>query len=210
MSLPNDPASILDGFEVPGHRNWYSIGFGESRVTVFSQQVRALNLAWALRESGAVGVGPVIVIGGGAAGLSVAAGLAHGGVRVTVLERERELLPLQRNCSKRHLHPHIFDWPNELSENTRADLPLLDWRAGTASDVARAIESGFLDLVEVSDGQLDFCCCVQDIALDSPSVQTLNFWNANGQASGKAAPLLPNDAFQMFDLLQAVHNAGAA
>jgi hypothetical protein len=49
MSLTAE--EILRTFEVPDHPNWYIVGFGASRVTVYSQQVRALNLAWALKNS---------------------------------------------------------------------------------------------------------------------------------------------------------------
>ena len=65
-------ATIIGACEVPGHRDWFSLGYGESRVTLRTQQVRALNLAWALNETKRLN-GPVVIVGGGAAGLSVAA-----------------------------------------------------------------------------------------------------------------------------------------
>ena len=159
---------VLDAFRVPTKGKWYTVGYGESRVTLYSQQVRALNLAWALAEAGqAVPKTRVVVIGGGAAGLSVAAGLAYAEADVTVLEKERDLLPLQRNCHKRHLHPHVFDWPEATADNTRADLPLLDWGAGVARDVALEIEDGFEELCS-RHASLRAHCGVENIQLDCP------------------------------------------
>lgn len=177
MTSPS-PEHTLAAFRVPTKSNWYALGVGQSRVTVHTQQVRALNLAWALRESGAVGSGPVLVIGGGAAGLTVAAGLAHHGIESLVLERERHLLPLQRNCRKRHLHPHIFDWPDEGSENTHAELPLLDWRAGMACDVAHTIEASFAELKLLSKGKLEARCGVEQINLDSPAAGRVTWFES--------------------------------
>lgn len=164
------PSEVLQAFQIPCHPNWYTIGYGESRVTLFTQQVRGLNLAWALSELGLSSNDSVIVIGGGAAGLSVAAGIAKRGASVTVLEKERHLVPLQRNCHKRHLHPHIFDWPDRAADNTRADLPLLDWQAASARDVALSLEEAFEELVREFRGKLAYYCQATDIGIDSPSV----------------------------------------
>ena len=164
---PMTPSKAIKAFEVPGHDAWYVIGYGEDRVTVYTQQVRALNLAWALKESGRMVQGPVVVVGGGAAGLAAAAGLAHLGAEVTVLERESHVLPLQRNCYKRHLHPHVFDWPLETSANINAGLPLLTWRAGMAREVARSLETAFFDLTS-EHRRLGCVTHVSNIRVDLP------------------------------------------
>lgn len=45
-------------------------------------------------------------------------------------------MPLQQGSDTRWLHPHIYDWPDEGSEADVAMLPLLNWTAARASDVA--------------------------------------------------------------------------
>jgi hypothetical protein len=169
-----NPEQVLGAFQIPHRSNWFTIGYGQSRVTVRSQQVRALNLAWAIRND-ARPKGPFIVIGGGAAGVTVAAGLAHFGEEVTVLEKQDVLLPLQYHCQKRHIHPHVFDWPHDSAENPFADLPLLNWKAGSARDVARTIASAFDEERFRHKGRLKLEFEVKDIEIDSPSPGRLSY-----------------------------------
>jgi hypothetical protein len=129
-----------------GEENLYIVGSFDSGVTVVSQQVRALNLAWALVESGVVPTLPfrttttppqIAVVGGGFAGVTVAAGLMRKGCTagITLFERCDTLLPLQQGSDSRWLHPKIYDWPNFDSEASSAYLPVLNWTAARASDV---------------------------------------------------------------------------
>jgi hypothetical protein len=139
-----DPAaSALSTYRVPG-KPLYIIGTFDTGVTVFSQQIRALNLVWGLIEAGLIPSGSpvapkrkVAVVGGGFTGLSVAAGLlkkqAH--ASITIFEQRDTLLPLQQGSDSRWLHPRIYDWPGEGSEPSVAMLPVLNWSAGRASDV---------------------------------------------------------------------------
>src|ERR1700712_5793768 len=112
---------ILERTCVPGYRQLFAMGvvgrpslrFAEQpRVTLRSQQVRAFNLAFALIKSGALTpAARVAVIGGGIAGVTVAAALCHHGYSVTILERRPGLMPLQAGSTQRWLHPHLIDWP---------------------------------------------------------------------------------------------------
>jgi hypothetical protein len=90
----------------------YIVGTFDTGVTVLSQQVRALNLVWALIESGLIPSGHhaptaasdvlnVAIVGSGFAGLSIAAGLMKKGadVRITIFEQRDTLTPCYR-CSK--------------------------------------------------------------------------------------------------------------
>jgi len=81
----------------------------------------------------------VCVVGGGFAGLTVAAGLARRGVQVTLLERAEALLASQRNNRVRSIHPHIHEWPRAGSLAPAAGLPLLDWHAGLSADMASEV-----------------------------------------------------------------------
>jgi hypothetical protein len=126
----------------------FFVGTFDTGVTVFSQQTRALNLAWAAVESDLVSTSQEInsdsskaqkiaIIGAGFSGLSIAAGLLSKGVssNITIFEQRDTLLPLQQGSDSRWLHPRIYDWPKEGSQASVAMLPILNWTAGRASDV---------------------------------------------------------------------------
>lgn len=126
----------------------FLIGLLDTGVTIFNQQVRALNLIWALDRANRLRPASAIaVVGGGIAGLTAAMALrkilsltpdsSHR--TVTLFEKRSVLCPLQRGCATRWVHPHIYDWPKEGSTNPSAGLPIMNWRAGRASDVATEI-----------------------------------------------------------------------
>ena len=118
-------------------------------VSVYSQQVRALNLAWALIETNEIPARSsyeaepsaqakkVAIVGAGFSGLSLAAGLMRkaADAQITIFEQRDTLLPLQHGSDTRWLHPRIYDWPAEMSEASAAMLPVLNWIAARASDV---------------------------------------------------------------------------
>lgn len=120
---------------VPGLRDVYILGARERRVTIKSQQVRALNLIWALHQTNRLQRGNVAVIGGGFGGLTAAAAAIRLHANVIVFERETEFASLQDRCDHRRVHPSLFDWPHDDSTNPEAALPVLTWTAGTAGRV---------------------------------------------------------------------------
>lgn len=150
---PADPllGPIFDRTVVPGYRQLFALGVlgqpapqfaQQPRVTLRCQQVRALNLAFALIHSGAIHpAAHLAVVGGGVAGVTIAAALSHHGYRVTVLERRPSLLPLQAGSTQRWLHPHLIDWPHAGSAEEEAGLPLLNWRAAPAGEVFRQLSA---------------------------------------------------------------------
>jgi hypothetical protein len=118
----------------------YILGCFETRVTLLSQQIRALNLIYSLFNERILKKGSrVAVIGGGVSGITAAAGAAFLECQVTLLEKNHYLLHLLRGNTTRWIHPHIYDWPEEGAENPNAGLPILNWRAGLAGDVTRQI-----------------------------------------------------------------------
>ena len=125
----------LESFRLQG--NVYVLGCFEKGLTIYSQQIRALNLAWSMVKSAPVeSLRRVAVVGGGFAGLSVAAGLLKKGVRhVALFEKHAVLCPLQQGSDARWVHPRIYEWPDKGSSLPTAALPLLNWNAGRASDV---------------------------------------------------------------------------
>ena len=163
----------------------YVVGCFERRVTLLSQQVRALNLVFSLRERGLLKEGDsVAVIGGGVAGLTAAAGAARLGCKVTLFEKADSLLHLFRGNHTRWLHPNVYDWPSPEATNDDAGLPLLNWRAGLADDVVRQIEEGWNVLPE--RGAIEVVCRAEITDLGSGTPRRLT-WNAPGHRSGKFA-----------------------
>jgi FAD dependent oxidoreductase len=150
-------AATIGTYQVPGFP-LYLIGAFDTGVTVMSQQVRAMNLVWALVESGAVRCDSaeagskrtsIAIVGGGFAGLSAAAALLKKGANaeITIFEQRDTLLPLQQGSDSRWLHPRIYDWPQEGSDASVAMLPVLNWTAARASDVVVQILSEWKTLV---------------------------------------------------------------
>jgi NAD(P)-binding Rossmann-like domain len=139
------PQDVIAGAAIPDHPNAYVLGCYDTRITLYSQQVRALELAHALLQAHYVTGGThAAVIGGGAGGLAMAAALALQGVGVVHLfERGPELMPLQSNARRRRLDPHIYNWPDSGADNEEAELPILDWKSGTATEVRESIVQGF-------------------------------------------------------------------
>jgi hypothetical protein len=121
----------------------YLIGSLERGVTVYRQQVRAHNLAWALSriDDDVYRQSHIAIVGGGITGLTAAAcvlGLFPN-ARVHLFERSPDLCSLQQGCDTRWLHPRIYDWPSRGSRAPSASLPVLDWTEGRASDVAAEV-----------------------------------------------------------------------
>ena len=136
--------NLLQHMAVPAKGAVYQIGCLEQRVTLYSQQVRALNLVFALFDQKRLAAGGrVIVVGGGAAGLTAAVASAALGASVTVLERLDTLLPFQSGNLTRWLHPHIYEWPEPSYRHSDAGLPLMNWAAGYAADVAKSLRESF-------------------------------------------------------------------
>ncbi|WP_156656304.1 NAD(P)-binding protein [Mycobacterium sp. 852002-51152_SCH6134967] len=150
----NSPQQVLDSFRLVPDRALYQVGAFETGVTVYSQQVRALNLAWSLIESDTLISDPdedpkgrIAIIGAGFAGLTLAAALLKKAVaaEIVLFERHDTVLPLQHGCESRWLHPYIYNWPEEGTDANSPGLPLLNWTASRASDVVREVIRSWSD-----------------------------------------------------------------
>lgn len=139
---PLEPIEILQHMALDTHPGLFVLGCRERRVTFYAQQVRALNLVYALEQTKRLKRGePLIVIGGGVAGLTAAAAASIRGFNVTLLEQNPELLHLQEGCTKRWIHPRIYDWPDpEAMREDTEELGVLTWKAGTAQDVISTLK----------------------------------------------------------------------
>lgn len=136
--------AILAATRVPqrnGHV--YCIGPYARRVSFSSQQNRALNLVWALKQDDQLRKGMrIAVVGGGIAGLTAALAFGFEQCTVHVFEQSQQKLSLQRHTEHRFVSPTINQWPHvEPSITTR--LPFLEWYAGSCAQVVRVIEKQF-------------------------------------------------------------------
>ncbi|MDH6291832.1 FAD-dependent oxidoreductase [Rhodococcus opacus] len=160
--VPDRAVQLIECYRLPGS-SVFMVGTFDKGITVLSQQIRALNLAWALVESGEApldrepGSDPgqpdgsrkrIAVVGAGFAGLTVAAGLLkkRANADITIFERRDTVLPLQHGSDSRWLHPHIYDWPSQGSEAYSAALPVLNWTASRASDVVVQVLKEWADV----------------------------------------------------------------
>jgi hypothetical protein len=153
MTMPKPtPEELLGSYRVSDE--CYTIGpFFADGVTILKQQIRALNLVFALAETKRIRneldetavkepARDIAVIGGGVAGMTAAAAAAKLGNNVWHFEQRPELCHLQAGCDTRAVAPHIYDWPKAGSESPYAGLPLLNWQAGTAAEFARYVIKG--------------------------------------------------------------------
>jgi hypothetical protein len=160
---------LLGLMGVPNHAGIYVLGCFAQHVTFYSQQVRALNLIDALCKTGELATGGSIgVVGAGLAGLTSAAAALQRGLRVHLFQKDDNpqndpgRMPLQMNSDERWVDPFIYDWPppsetsaeersagagEESASETNAGLPLLNWKARTASEVRRQVLDAFKNLV---------------------------------------------------------------
>ncbi len=126
------------------------LGCFAERVTLYSQQVRALNLVWALLDKKIVEANKeVVIVGGGVAGLTAAAAAARSGAKVLLLEQLDSLMEPLTSNRQRWIHPFIYDWPFAGSTDENAKLPLLNWNADYAERVANQIETRWNFLVSI-------------------------------------------------------------
>lgn len=135
-------ANILQHASVPTEPNVYVLGSYEGRVTIHSQQTRALNLTFALKSTEKLKIASrVAVVGGGIAGMTAAVAAAKLEANVTIFERHPLFLHNLQGCHTRHLHPNIYDWPSESALREETSLPFMNWKSGSADLVARALLS---------------------------------------------------------------------
>jgi len=141
--MPNPRQSPNDAL-VAGFPKLYVVGSNHRLITLFSQQVRAINLVQALLEEKKVAPeARICIVGGGVAGLTAAAFAMEKGLEVSLYEQESEPLSVQAQCKGRWIHPHIYDWPDPESLTDRADLPVLSWSADYAHRVIYQIRAGW-------------------------------------------------------------------
>jgi HAD superfamily phosphoserine phosphatase-like hydrolase len=175
---------VLELMSVPKTPGIYVLGCFGKYVTVYSQQIRALNLAWALYKTGSLNASTrIAIVGGGAAGLTLAVAAARLGATATLLEKLHAPMGLQRGSKKRFVHPHIYDWPSLEVESDYAQLPILDWTADYAGAVADQVEAEWKKELHRYPDRILAHWEVRDVSIDQPSGGDLTTvtWNEPGK-----------------------------
>ena len=135
---------LLRWARLPGGGELYIVGCLDERVSIRSQQVRALNLVWALHASKRLTSGkPLLVVGGGIAGCTAAVAASRLGHDVLLVERESSVLTAQFACTTRWIHPHILSWPHRDAANPNAELPVMNWHEGPAAKAIADMQQQF-------------------------------------------------------------------
>jgi hypothetical protein len=154
--LEFSPSDVLDRMRVPGFPRVFVLGCRARRVTVLSQQYRAFNLIWALFATGALREGEQVgIVGGGIGGLTVAGAALLKGCRVILAEAKGELMHLQRGNTTRLLHPNIYEWPANGSEEESTRFPCLNWTADSTKEVVANLESQWNEMVKEYKPQVE-------------------------------------------------------
>ncbi|WP_167544344.1 NAD(P)-binding protein [Duganella sacchari] len=134
-------SNIIELLQVPNQAGLFILGCFARRVTIYSQQVRAINLIDALAGQGYLTpASKVAVVGAGFSGLTAAAALTKLGIRPTLYDTQTASMHLQRSCVTRYIHPHIYDWPSEDINKIQASLPVLDWSANGSKNVVLEVQ----------------------------------------------------------------------
>ena len=134
---------IEEAQSVENDRIFSATGFASENIWIVHQQMRCVNLAWALRQTKRVKRGDVVaIVGGSFSGLMLSATLAIADdVIVYLFEKEKRLLHRFLDKGHRYLSPNLnsrylgkrFD-PQSLA--SFFEPPIFEWRSGIASDVA--------------------------------------------------------------------------
>lgn len=154
----------IDNFKISNSiENVYAIGLADRHVTIKSQQIRAITLATLMTNQAGTDKKEVAIIGGGIAGLTLAAHLIKSGWRdIVIFERLPELLTVQNGCDTRWIHPNLIDWPHAGSLDEDANLPTLNWKASTASNVTYQIEEEWRRIIGAGKQKPENQCADDD------------------------------------------------
>ncbi|WP_433965372.1 FAD-dependent oxidoreductase [Tunturiibacter gelidiferens] len=153
------------GDELPGV---FILGCYARYVTIYSQQMRALNLVGALVHEKKLQAGTRVgIVGGGVGGLTAALAAQRCGATVTLIEKSQGLVGFQSVCKDRWVHPHIYDWPEQGSEEPSAGLPILNWTADYAHRVVNEQFRAFRESVRAEEEKIAKHCNIGDVAIEN-------------------------------------------
>lgn len=146
----------------------FCLGANVGRISFASQQIRALNLVWALGKAGLLGKDRLVaVIGGGISGITAATAVRGHGCSVRVFESGRRELYRQRSTTHRHIHPSVNWWPQDDVLPTTS-LPFLNWSFECCEAVIDLLVQNWRNVLKKSKGsvQIEFDNTIQNLHVD--------------------------------------------
>ena len=153
-----DCEAILEAMQVPDQKSVYCVGsFEKGKITIHSQQTRALNLAYALiikelctvDDRGCLQIKKtyksIAIVGAGFSGMTIAYALSNiPQVNLHVFDQYQGSFNMQRK-SDRVIHPNVFDWPAHDCGREKTTFPFFNWQMREVKDVINML-SKQLDL----------------------------------------------------------------
>lgn len=162
MNLELSEATICDAIlacsrvDRPGGK-LFCLGPNFGRISFQSQQIRALNLVWALRKKELFDESSkVAVVGAGISGVTAAFALRAYGAKVLLFDRGGRPLYRLRDTTHRNVHPTINWWPMEPDLHPTTTLPFLDWHLGQCDQVIKELDAQWVKLLKNSRNYLRF------------------------------------------------------
>lgn len=155
MEVPTSELALEGGEPHPWRdgRNLFVLGCLEPfRITLLSQQVRALNLVYALACERKLGEGArLAVLGAGPAGMTAALAARRLGAQVSLYEEGSAPFATFRPSNtdtgqQRFVCPMLAEWPADEWLANDAQLPLANWSAGNSEQVAKELEEQFREI----------------------------------------------------------------
>lgn len=155
----------------------YFLGNFEQRITVYNQQIRAVNLIYSLwKQKLLTKNSKVSIIGAGVSGLTAASCAALLGCRsIDIFEQADSILPLWKNSTSRVLHPNLFTWPKPGWQNNISMLPILNWKSDIAKNVAKCLEEQWKIVYNYFKGLIEINLHLNTVATLSNKNTRVNF-----------------------------------
>ncbi|NPC75443.1 hypothetical protein HPP05_37440 [Corallococcus exiguus] len=129
----------------------FDICWGLAPVSIRDQMLRGSIIAQRLVKARLIGPAePLLVVGAGMAGVTAALTAAALKVPTHLVESQKILFALQRQCATRYLHPCQYDWPLPHWESSSfpdsEDWPrlLFAYQANYASQLAKEWKTSYL------------------------------------------------------------------
>lgn len=172
---------LLLQMAVPTYKSVYLLGSFDRRVTIKTQQDRAVNIIHSLNKTRLLSHdSSLLIIGAGIAGLTAAAYAKRLlDCKITVLEKKPAILPIVNGGTDRWLHPNVFDWPKPGWDIEDAQLPVLSWSQGKAFETVDELKQQWTEVV--NEGKIEIHFNVSDTKIKQSGKQLSVTWNSTGQ-----------------------------
>ena len=147
----------------PGMDRIFMPGAHEAHISIYGQQVRALNLVAALADAKRLDPDDTIaIVGAGISGLTAALAARRLGFRVRLGDRTGEPFGVLKEVEGRWVHPRLFDFPSRNWSEVNAGLPVLNWEGGYIDGIrerwSEEVDAAALEIETIDPDHLSLTC----------------------------------------------------